>query len=140
MFLALFLWSLEVTASGAWTERSGTERRQGLVSASLQSHPRCPRAPGHLRPHRWGPGGSLLQLLGCNLGICWVNEVGVSLGSVAQVGLVLTESSPPARAASWPPTVTHSVPAPWGPQPDTQQTSVWLGVTCGDSRPGFVCD
>lgn len=68
-----------------------------------------------------------------------MDEVGVNLGSVAQVGLVLTESSPPAGAPSWPPTVTHSVLATQDLQPNTHQMSVWLGVMSVDSRPvGFA--
>lgn len=63
----------------------------------------------------------------------------MSLGSVARVGLVLTESSPPAGAPSWLPTVTHSVLAPQDLQPNTQQMSVWLGVTSVDSRPVGLC-
>ena len=63
----------------------------------------------------------------------------MNLGSVAQVGLVLTESFPPAGAPSWPPTVTHSVLATQDLQPNTHQMSVWLGVMSVDSRPvGFA--
>lgn len=134
MFLALFLRSL--SDSLKCLDRVYRDRKErGLVSsvssvASLMSKgPRASQTPS------LGPWRLLLQLLGCNPGIFWVNEVGVRPWLCGQIG------SGPHRVFSscWgsilSTTVPCSVPVPWDPQPDTQQTSVWLGVTCRDSRP-----